>query len=273
MMQASSREALAAVRSRFDELTSTVNTAQARELGSELAAVVGVLVEHRELVRHLADVTIDETARANLAAGVFDHKIGATAVELLRAVASRRWSRSSDLVSAVELLARQAVLTAAELQNALDETEDELFRFGRVLESENNLRTLLSDSTVPAERRLGLLHSVLDGKVGQDTLALLEQAVRTPRGRGLDVLVEQLAELAAQRRQRTVALVTAAAPLSAAQEERLTQVLSQIYNRTMSVQVEVDPEVLGGLVVRVGDEVIDGSIASRLESATRGLPS
>jgi F-type H+-transporting ATPase subunit delta len=273
MMQASSRESLAAVRGRLDELTSDLSTAQVRELGNELSAVVGVLVRQRVLLRHLADPAVNESARANLAAGLFEGKVGATTVDVLRAVATQRWSTPGDLVSAVELLGRQAVLAAAELENALDETEDELFRFGRVLDSANNLRTLLSDITVPAERRLGLLHSILDGKVGQDTMELLEQAVRTPRGRSLDVVVEQLAELAAGRRQRTVALVTAAAPLSAEQEERLTRVLSQIYNRTMSVQVDVDPEVLGGLVVRVGDEVIDGSIASRLESASRGLPS
>jgi F-type H+-transporting ATPase subunit delta len=96
--------------------------------------------------------------------------------------------------------------------------------------------------------------------------------VRTARGRSLDQLVEQLAELAAARRERSVAQVTAAAPLSAQQEERLAQVLTRIYGRTISVQVDVDPELVGGLVVRVGDEVIDGSVASKLAKAGQGLP-
>ncbi|TNC22094.1 F0F1 ATP synthase subunit delta [Amycolatopsis alkalitolerans] len=273
MMQASSRESLAIVRERLDELTADVSVEALRQLGSELSAVVELLARERVLLRHLADPSAGEQARAGLVGRVFDGKVGATAVRVLREVAGQRWSRPRDLVDAVELLGRQAVLTATERENTLDETEDELFRFGRVLGSENALRSLLSDATVPAERRLTLLHGVLDRKVGRDTMDLLEQAVRAPRGQTLDVLITQLADLAAQRRQRTVAFVTASAPLTSAQEERLAQVLSRIYARTISVQVDVDPEVLGGLVVRVGDEVIDGSVASRLAYASRGLPS
>jgi F-type H+-transporting ATPase subunit delta len=273
MMQASSRESLAAVRERLDDLTAELSTEQLRQLGGELSAVVGVLVRERVLLRHLADPAVDAESRGRLAAGLFEGKVGATATQVLREVSAQRWSAARDLVSGIELLARQAVLTAAERENTLDETEDELFRFGRVLGSENTLRALLSDGTVPAERRLTLLHSVLDGRVGVDTLDLIEQAVRTPRGRSLDVVVAQLAELAAERRQRTVAQVTAAAPLTEEQEDRLARVLSEIYSRTISVQVSVDPDVLGGLVVRVGDEVIDGSVASKLAQASRGLPS
>ncbi|HVW43417.1 MAG TPA: F0F1 ATP synthase subunit delta [Amycolatopsis sp.] len=272
-MHASSREALALVRERLDEMTAQAGVGELRQLGSELSAIVGVLAGERVLLRHLADPAADERTRSGLAGGVFDGKVGATAVDVLREVTRQRWSSSRDLINALELLGRQAVLTAAERENTLDETEDELFRFGRVLGSENSLRALLSDTTAPAQRRLDLLHSVLDGKVGRDTMDLLEQAVRTPRGQSLDVVVAQLADQAAQRRQRLVAQVTAAAPLTAEQEERLARTLSEIYSRTMSIQVEVDPEVLGGLVVRVGDEVIDGSVASRLANAGRGLPS
>ncbi|GLY65251.1 F0F1 ATP synthase subunit delta [Amycolatopsis taiwanensis] len=271
-MHATSRESLATARERLEALTADVDTAGLRRLGGELSAVIGVLARERTLLRHLADPATTESVRGDLATGVFAGKISDLAVSVLREVAVLRWSRAADLADTVELLGRQAVLVAAERENTLDETEDELFRFGRVLESENRLRTLLSDAQAPAQRRLELLHSVLDGKVGQDTLDLLEQAVRVPRGRSLDVVVGQLAELAAARRERTVAHVTAAAPLTAEQEDRLAGVLSQIYRRTISVQIEVDPEVLGGLVVRVGDEVIDGSIASRLAQAARGLP-
>ena len=105
---------------------------------------------------------------------------------------------------------------------------------------------VFADKIGAADRRLELLHSVLDGKVGRDTLDLLGQAVRVPRGRSLDVLAGQLAELAAERRQQTVAQVSAAAPLTAEQEDRLARVLSEIYRRTISVQVDVDPNVLGG---------------------------
>jgi F-type H+-transporting ATPase subunit delta len=273
MMQASSRESLGIVRQQLDEATAGADAGQLRQLGEDLSAVVGVLARQRVLLRHLADSSADDASRGGLAGVLFEGKVSAPAVRTLQAVVTQRWSSPGDLVDAVELLARQAVLAAAEAENTLDETEDELFRFGRVVESAHELRTLLADRSVGADRRLELLHSVLDGKVGPDTMALLTQVVRAPRGRSLEVAIGQLAEQAAERRQRTVAQVRAAAPLTPEQEDRLARVLSQIYGRTMSVQVDVDPEVLGGLVVRVGDEVIDGSIASRMADASRGLPS
>lgn len=271
-MHATSRESLNTARQRLEELTSDVDTGELRQLGGELSAILDVLLRERALLRHLADPATAESARGGLATGVFGGKVSDLAASALREVAVLRWSTWRDLADAVELLARQAVLIAAERESTLDETEDELFRFGRVLGTENELRSLLSDGQAPADRRLGLLHRVLDGKAGRDSLDLLEQVVRVPRGRSLDVVVGHLAELAAARRQRTVAQVTAAAPLTAEQEERLAGVLSRIYGRTISVQVDVDPEILGGLLVRVGDEVIDGSVANRLAMAARGLP-
>lgn len=271
-MHATSRESLATARERLEALTADVDTAGLRRLGGELSAVLGVAARERTLLRHLADPAAAGSVRGGLATAIFSGKISDLAVSVVRAVAVLRWSSAGDLTATVELLARQAVLTAAERENTLDETEDELFRFGRVLESANELRVLLSDTQAPVQRRLELLHAVLAGKVGRDTLDLLEQAVRVPRGRSLDVVVGQLAELAAARRQRTVAQVTAAAPLTAEQEDRLARVLSEICRRTISVQIVLDPKVLGGLVVRVGDEVIDGSIVNRLAQAARGLP-
>lgn len=271
-MHATSRESLNTARKRLEELTSDVDTGGLRQLGGELSSILEVLLRERVLLRHLADPATAESARGGLATGVFEGKVSDLASSAVREVAVLRWSTWRDLADAVELLARQAVLIAAERENTLDETEDELFRFGRMLGSENELRALLSDGQTAADRRLGLLHSVLDGKAGRDTLDLLDQVVRVPRGRSLDVEVMHLAELAAARRERTVAQVTAAAPLTPEQEQRLAAVLSRVYGRTISVQVDVDPEVLGGLVVRVGDEVIDGSVANRLATAARGLP-
>jgi len=271
-MQATSRESLKALRERFNDKTASVDVDALRGLGGELAAVLGVLDTNREVGKHLADPVASEQARTGLVDALFGGKVGDLAVQLLRDTASLRWSRAGDVIDAVELLARQALLAAAERDDVLDETEDELFRFGRLLGTEHKLRELLTDRSAPVERRLELLHGLLDGKAGRTTVDLLDQAVRTTRGRSLDQLVEQLAELAAARRERSVAHVTAAAPLSSQQEERLARILTGIYGRTMSVQVDVDPEVLGGLVVRVGDEVIDGSVASRLAKAAQGLP-
>jgi len=184
---------------------------------------------------------------------------------------SSRWSRGADLIDAIEALARSAVLAIAERDGVLEEVEDELFRFARLLAAEPRLRDLLADVTQPVDGRLRLLDGLLSEKVQPATLQLVGQVVRLPRGRGLDALVGRLAELAAERRGRSVALVTAAAPLTAEQERRLTEDLSRIYGRSIDVQVELDPDLLGGLVIRVGDEVIDGSVAARLAEARQQL--
>jgi F-type H+-transporting ATPase subunit delta len=133
------------------------------------------------------------------------------------------------------------------------------------------LRDLLADEGRPADARLALLEELLGGKVQPVTLELLRHVVRLPRGRGLDLVVDRLAALAAERRGRSVAQVTAAAPLTAQQERRLAEDLSRIYGRDIDIQVDLDPSLLGGLVIRVGDEVIDGSVAARLAAARQRI--
>ena len=161
----------------------------------------------------------------------------------------------------------------AEKDGSLDRVEDELFRFGRILDREPELARLLSASTAPAEKRVGLLHDVVGEKVAPVTATLLEQAVRTPRSRNLDVTAEELSELAAARRDRYVAHVRTPVRMTGEQEQRLTDSLTRLYGRPISLQVELDPDLLGGLVVRVGGELIDGSVAGRIAAARRTLPS
>ncbi|GDY32446.1 F0F1 ATP synthase subunit delta [Gandjariella thermophila] len=271
-MQFTSRLSLAVVRDRFEEQVGGTETGALHRLADQLSEAARVLDTERVLRRYLADPAAAESGRRGLAERVFGGKLDAAALDLLLEVVTQRWSRTTDLVDALESLARQALLASAERDGALDEVEDELFRFGRVLDSESRLRELLEDTSAPAPGRLDLLRGLLADKVKPVTLQLLEQAVRAPRHRSLDAVVQQLAELAASRRNRSMAQVVAAEPLSAEQEERLATVLSRIYGRPVSIQVEIDPEVIGGMVVRVGDEVIDGSIATRLARASRDLP-
>ncbi|HET9141169.1 F0F1 ATP synthase subunit delta [Actinophytocola sp.] len=270
-MQFASRESMTAARKAFEEQVSGAGADPLRSLSDELFAIAGVLHAERVLRRHLADPAVAEDRRRRLADTVFGGKVSDTALGILQQLVSSRWSTSGDLVDAVENLTRHAALAAAERDDALSDVEDELFRFGRVLAAEPKLQELLTDATKPAEGRLQLLDRLISAKVKPATQQLLRQVIRLPRGRGLDALVDRLAELAAERRGRSVALVRAAAPLSAEQERRLADVLSRIYGRAIDVQVELDPELLGGLVIRVGDELIDGSVATRLAAAGRRL--
>ena len=112
----------------------------------------------------------------------------------------------------------------------------------------------------------------LRGLAGVDGAALQDRPRRAGgvQAPGYDV-VEQLVDRAAALRQRSVAYVTAAGPLSTEQEQRLTDVLKAIYRRPISVKVDIDPALIGGLVIRVGDEVIDGSVAAKLEQARQWM--
>ena len=271
-LPAASRESLADLASRLEVLVDQVGPAELDAFGDELFAVARLLAAQIGLRRHLADPSVPESARTDVVERLLAGKVQRPALEAVQAAAAARWSRSADLIDALQTLARTAVLASAEKTGRLDEAEDELFRFGRILDREPELARLLADPVTPIEGRIRLLDQLLSGKVTQTTATLLRQAVELPRGQHLDVLAEGLAEMAAGRRDRSIARVTTAVRLTPDQEQRLVDTLSRLYGRPMSLQVELDESLLGGLVVRVGNEVIDGSVAGRLETARRLLP-
>lgn len=270
-MQATSRESVRAARERFDEQVSAMDDATLRQFGEELASVAALLAKERVLRKHLADSSTSESNRAELSERLFASKVGQATMETLGNVVRSRWSRANDMLDAIELFARLAALVLAERDGTSEEVEDELFRFGRIVESEPRLQSLLGDRTSSAQARRELLGSLLADKVKPVTRQLLEQVVTAPRGRQIDLVVAELAKLAAARRDESVAHVTASAELTEQQERRLVDVLSRIYNRRISVRVEVDPDLIGGLVIKVNDEVIDGSVAAKLAKARQEL--
>lgn len=182
-----------------------------------------------------------------------------------------RWSQSRDLVDSTEELANTADLTAAQRSGDLDDVEDELFRFGRIVASDTGLRSALTSRTATPAAKGELLRSLLGGKARPTTERIVTRLVTQPRGRSLEAGLESLSKLAADRRDRVVAVVTSAVPLSDRQKQRLGAALAKIYGLQMHLSLDVDPEVLGGIVVRVGDEVINGTIAERLDEATRRM--
>jgi F-type H+-transporting ATPase subunit delta len=272
-LAATSRESLAAVGTPFEQRLTPLPAGDRQKLGEELYAVTRLLVAERGLRRAFSDPATTGEQRAGLAAGVLRGKVGAPTLATVSDLVHARWSSPIDLVEASESLARTALLAAAEKQRALDDVEDQLFRFGRILEREPELTTLLSDSDVSADKRVGLLDSVLGTKVYPVTAALLRDLVRTPRSRHLDVAAEELAELAAARRNRSVARVRTAVALTPAQEQQLTAALTRIVGRDIALQTELDESLLGGMVIQVGDEVIDGSVSGKLAAARRAIPS
>jgi F-type H+-transporting ATPase subunit delta len=273
-LRSASRAAQAAVVEKFDEVSSDESADALSTLADDLAAVAGLLVREPILARHLAEATGEVDAKKRLVHQLLDGKVGDNALTLLETAASVRWSLTEDLVDAVEHIARLALLVRAERDNEADEVEEQLFRFTRILDQQPRLTSLLGDYSAPADGRIELLRKVLGDGTGANATAtaLLVQTVRLLRGSRADEAALALAQLAVARRGEVVAHVSAASELSGEQGTRLTEVLTRIYNHPVSVQLNVDPELLGGLSVAVGDEVIDGTLSSRLDAAVTKLP-
>ena len=274
-MHSASQSALDHADDQLEQVVSDQSTGTAEHLAQvsqELYAVAEVLGEHIDLRRHLVDPTGSSSLRRSLVENLFSEKVDPTTVQLLTTLVETRLTSPTDLVEAVETLGRTAALASAEKDDSLSDTEDDLFRFGRILQSEPRLRTLLADSTAPVDKRLELLSQVAGDKVTPTAYRLLEQAVRHPYSKALDHAAERLADAAAARRDRSIARVIAPVALSDEQEERLGDVLSRLYGRSISVQSDVDPDILGGLVVQVGGELLDGSVARHLRAAADAFP-
>ncbi|MFJ8906867.1 F0F1 ATP synthase subunit delta [Streptomyces sp. NPDC102351] len=271
-MNGASRDALAAARERLDALTDSTST-DAGSLAGELAAVTALLHREVSLRRVLTDPAQAGEAKADLARRLLGSQVSGPAADLVAGMVRSRWSQSRDLVDALEELANTADLTAAQKAGALDDVEDELFRFGRIVSSSTELRAALTNRSAPASSKSELLRSLLGGRANAATERLVTRLVTVPRGRSLETGLESLSKLAADRRDRMVAVVTSAVPLSDGQKQRLGDALAKLYGRRMHLNLDVDPAVVGGIRVQVGDEVINGSLADRLEDASRRLAS
>ncbi len=273
-MRSASRDAQNALVERFKTMSASLTGEQLSALAAELVSVDTLLLGEPILARHLAEATGETAAKQQLLSRLLADKVGPNTLEVLNTAVSVRWSRTGDLGEAVEHIARLALLVRADREDQADEVAEQLFRFGRILDAQPRLSSLLGDYAQPARQRVALLGSVLDraGGANPTAVALLSQTVELLRGERADDAVQELAELAVAHRGEVVAEVGAAAELTDAQRRRLTDVLTRIYHHPVSVQLNIEPELLGGLSVAVGDEVIDGTLSARLAAAEIKLP-
>lgn len=264
-MQGASRKSLTGLR---DRLPADGDLAQ---LSEQLYSVVSLLTVQGSLRRALSDPSAQDKAKVKVVNSLFGERLDPPTLTLLRAAVKSRWSQPRDLLDSLEELAVDAALGAAEAAGQLDEVEDELFRFERILDAEPTLRDALTARNLTSETKQGLLHTLLDGKVSDVTFVLLERAVIEPRGRTIEHALRDLSTLAAQRRDRLIAHVTSATELSADEQRDLAAALGRAFDYDVRLQVVVDASLIGGLTVRIGDELIDASVARQLDEARRRL--
>ena len=268
---AASRGALQSVRHRLSEAASGVSSDDLLTLGDQLDAVADVLGREATLRRTLADSATESSDREGLVGRLFESQVDGRTLDVAKAAVASSWSRPDDLVDGLRTVSREALLAAAEADGRLDAVEDELFRLGRIVGGEPALERLLGDPAADAEGKQQVIDRLLADKAETTTKRLAAQLVAHPGGHSVSDGLERLAGLAAERRERSVATVRSAVALSDAQTERLSDVLARIYRRDITIHLEVDPELVGGLVIQVDDEVIDGSASGRLSELGRRL--
>lgn len=269
-MQGPSRGALAHVRA---QLAQQLSGADAATTSRDLFAATDVLDSSASLRRALTDPTRDVAARTGLVDRLFGGKVSEPVQALLRDVFAQRWTTDRDATDAVEQSAVAAAFAAADRRGRIDEVEEQLFRFERAVAGDAGLRDAFLDRQRSGADKAGLVHTLLEGKVDPETEYLAGRAAEHPRGRRYEKVLEEYLAVAASVRQQLTATVIVATALSGDQRERLTRALNTMYGREVQTNVIVDPTVVGGVRILVGDEVIDGTILNRLEQVRRDIAS
>jgi len=266
---------LGASRSSLSELSDWLDGQRGAEglsgLAADLFAVADLIGREKNLRTALADSGQSADSRSDLAASLLGDRVSALALTVVQRVVRARWSSDTDLVVGLETLADQAAFMVADADGTLDATEEEIFRFGRAVDSSADLQMALTDPALSAPAKAGIVADLLQDRATAATRQVLEYAVGHLHGRRIDSVVDDLAAAAAAQRQRIVAEVRVAQALDADQQRRLAEALSALKGRKVRLNVAVDPAVIGGVHVTVGDEVIDGTVASRMEQARRTM--
>lgn len=261
----------ASAEARLSALDRVLDTQQPSQgLAEELFSIVDTLAAQPRLRRAVTDPATPDEARASLVGALFGGKVSDAAVHVLTEATRLRWPTSGGLAAAVERQAVRSVLATAQQQGQLDEVEDQLFKLGRLVDGDRALRTALGDRVTPVEGRQKLLAGLIEGKVLPVVSQLAQRAV-LGKARTFDLTVAEYLKAAADMRQRAVATIEVARPLSDDQVARLQAALSKQVGRDVSVHVVLNPDVIGGVRVALGDEVIEGTVASRLADAQRKL--
>ncbi|WP_349898506.1 F0F1 ATP synthase subunit delta [Parafrigoribacterium soli] len=255
-MGSATREALSASTAALSALSADQVTLQ---LAEELFAASRVIGDSGQLRSLLSDPDAGE--KEAVIAAVFGSSVSDTTRQLLFDIASRRWSNDQDLIAGLEELGYRAAAESADSAASIDR---ELFEFAGVVASNSELELAVGSKLDAAGNKVALVERLLANKASAQTTAIVRHLVQAPRGRRFGAAVQHAASIVAAQAGLAVATVTSAVPIAPAQLARLEKGLAASYGRELRINQIVDPELIGGLRVQMGDEIIDGSVASKL---------
>lgn len=266
-MRGVSRASYAGLR---EQLSAISSADTADRVGDELFAVVRLLDSEHGLRRALADPTKPSEEKAAVARRLLHGKVAPETEELAAEAVAAHWASSGDLADAIEQLAIEAFTISAQRRRKLDDLEDDLFRFGRLVSGQPALRSALI-GPAPEDAKRDLLANLLEDKVSSPSMSLITQLLTHTRGRSPQAVLDLAAGIAARRREQLIAVVRVATELTAGQRRRLAETLTTAYGQGIHLNVVHDPAVIGGVSIQIGDELIEGTAASRLAEVRRKL--
>ncbi|WP_346959169.1 F0F1 ATP synthase subunit delta [uncultured Arthrobacter sp.] len=248
------------------------------QLAKELFGILGTVDSSAGLRRALTDPSRSGDEKSALVKQLFGGKVSADAAEIAGGLASSRWASARDIGDALETLAASVVIAVAENKSAvsasgitgLEELENDLFSFNHAVDSSHEVQRALSEPQASPAAKIALAEKLVPG-ASEEAKVLIGQAVSQPRGLKATKLVSRFAELAAKRQQRWIATVSVTRPLTAAQADRLQAGLNALYGRELKINMNVDPALIGGIRIQIGDEVVDASVLARLGQLQRQL--
>jgi F-type H+-transporting ATPase subunit delta len=264
------RQSLVAARALVDAAVKGATTDAASTLSDELFLITDVLNSNSSLRRAITDPARDEKAKSALLTEIFAKTIGSSALTVITGVSALRWSSSADLVQVLEQLAIEAEASAANIANELDRVEAEIFTVSRTIAGSFELRTALITADA-AKAKAALVADLLGKDAAKSTGKLVAHIVNNWRGRSVEAAFDDYQHALAARRNRLIALVRTASALTPAQSDRLVEALTKQSGQPVRVNIEIDPSVIGGISVKYADELVDGTISSRIAGAGRAL--
>jgi F-type H+-transporting ATPase subunit delta len=259
-----------AARAQLDAAVKGATVESASELASQLFFAADVFASNTSLRRAFSDASRDGASKAALVKDLFGSKVSSNASDLLAAVAGLRWSAAGDLVIVIEQLAIEAEASAANVGGELDRLEAEFFQVSRVIAENFELRKALVGHG-SAEAKGALVADVLAKSASSSTVKLAVALVTSLRGRSIEAAFADYLFGLANRRNRLIAQVRVATEITDAQKSRLAAALEKQVGQPISVNIQVDPSIIGGVSVKFADELVDGSISNRLAGAGRAL--